>query len=709
MRPLPDRTPVRLHWSSFRPPNVGDDPIRDDRAGGWATVAQRRRSLIFGGALTVLLIVWTMWQALAPAGAHHAVVGTLFFVPADVVATVAALGAAARCGPEHSARRAWRLLACAFAVQLVGVVGQLAYESAGPVPVPSVIDIPYLAFYALLLAGLLSFPSGRLAGVARLRFWLDLAIVAVGGALAIAVVIPTRLTQLGPRPLNDAVLLAFPAGDLILLGAIGAILLRRTNIASAVPLRLLALGIVCFVVSKLILIGGTSHFQAGHGFDAVWLFGIALFALAAASEPGADVHEAVSDAERPAAAWAPYLAMLAASGLLIADHRSLLVVIIAVVITVLVCARQVLTSTDITGVRRLASHDETRDVLTGLPNRRQLITDLQTAIETASPTAQRTLVLFDLDGFKGYNDTFGHPAGDQLLARLAQQLQDALPASGRAYRLGGDEFCALVYRSPLSADEIGELGAAALSERGTGFAILASAGAVTLPAEATDVASALHVADRRMYGAKHNSNATSVAAQMRDVLLAAIAEQSESIVEQAELTEHMLDVGIFARDVARKMGLEPEQVELTLRTGELHDVGKIAIPESILHKPAPLNDDEWRFVRKHTLIGERVLSAAPALVPVAKLVRSTHERFDGGGYPDGLVGDQIPLPARIVFACDAYHAMVADRPYAAGVSEAEVRDELRLHAGTQFDPRVVEALVAVLDARSEVGSGADRV
>jgi two-component system cell cycle response regulator len=492
------------------------------------------------------------------------------------------------------------------------------------------------------------------------------------------------------------------------LGAIAAIVLRRTNIASTVPLRLLAAGIVGFVASQLILLGGAARSQTGHAFDVAWLLGITLFALAAATEPGAEVHAAVSDAERPAAAWAPYLAMLAACGLLIADHGSLVVVIMAVAVVMLVCARQIVMSTDLAGVQRLASHDATRDALTGLPNRRQLIADLQTAIETASPTAQRTLVLFDLDGFKSYNDTFGHPAGDQLLGRLGRQLQEALPESGRAYRLGGDEFGALVSRSPLRADEIGELGVAALSERGPGFAILASAGAVTLPAEATDVASALHAADRQMYAAKHSRSSTSVAAQMRDVLLAAIAEQSESIMEQAELTEHMLDVGVFARDVARQMGLVPEQIELTLRTGELHDVGKIAIPESILYKPGPLNDDEWLFVRKHTLIGERVLSAAPALIPVAKLVRSTHERFDGGGYPDGLIGEQIPLPARIVFACDAYHAMAANRPYAAAVSETEVRDELRRHAGTQFDPQVVEALEAVLDARTTVGSSADR-
>jgi diguanylate cyclase (GGDEF)-like protein len=391
--------------------------------------------------------------------------------------------------------------------------------------------------------------------------------------------------------------------------------------------------------------------------------------------------------------------MVVASVVLIADHRSLAVAIVAVGIAVLVCARQLLGSRELSAVPRLARQETTTDPLTGLPSRRKLIADLQTALDTASTTAERTLVLFDLDGFKGYNDMFGHPAGDQLLVRLAQRLQAALPASGQAYRLGGDEFAALVARGEICAEEIAKLGTAALTEKGPGFAIRASAGAITLPAEATDVASALHEADRRMYAVKHGG-AASLASQMRDVLLAAIAEQAESGDEPPELTEHMLDVGVFARDVAREMGLAPEQVELTMRTGELHDVGKIAIPESILYKPGPLNDDEWRFVRKHTLIGERVLSAAPAFVPVAKLVRSTHERYDGRGYPDGLAGEQIPLPARIVFACDAYHAMVADRPYAAGITEAEVRAELRRNAGTQFDPHVVDALIAVLDARA---------
>ena len=203
--------------------------------------------------------------------------------------------------------------------------------------------------------------------------------------------------------------------------------------------------------------------------------------------------------------------------------------------------------------------------------------------------------------------------------------------------------------------------------------------------------SALHIADTRMYEKKNGRRAATIIAQTRDVLLCATAEHS------ASLPGHMLEVGELSRNVARRLGLDAETVDLTLRTGELHDVGKIAIPASILNKPAPLTDNEWTFVRNHTLIGERVLNAAPALQPVAKLVRSTHERYDGAGYPDGLSGEQIPLPSRIVSACDAFHAMIAARPYAPGISESDARAELTRCAGGQFDPRVTDALLAELD------------
>ena len=137
---------------------------------------------------------------------------------------------------------------------------------------------------------------------------------------------------------------------------------------------------------------------------------------------------------------------------------------------------------------------------------------------------------------------------------------------------------------------------------------------------------------------------------------------------------------------------------------ELHDVGKVAIPDAIINKPGPLDDDEWAFMRRHTLIGERIVAAAPALGAVAQLVRASHERWDGDGYPDAIAGEDIPLGARIVAVCDAYDAIVSDRPYRRGRSAAEAMVELHRCAGTQFDPAVVDAFAAVLAAQGDAGA-----
>jgi two-component system cell cycle response regulator len=127
----------------------------------------------------------------------------------------------------------------------------------------------------------------------------------------------------------------------------------------------------------------------------------------------------------------------------------------------------------------------------------------------------------------------------------------------------------------------------------------------------------------------------------------------------------------------------------------LHDIGKVAIPDAILSKAGPLDAEEWAIVHQHTLIGERILAAAPALSQVAKLVRSSHERHDGTGYPEGMVSDEIPLGSRIVAVCDAFDAMIGPRPYRLGMTEQGALDELRRCAGTQFDPDVVDVFCAL--------------
>jgi two-component system, cell cycle response regulator len=130
----------------------------------------------------------------------------------------------------------------------------------------------------------------------------------------------------------------------------------------------------------------------------------------------------------------------------------------------------------------------------------------------------------------------------------------------------------------------------------------------------------------------------------------------------------------------------------------------MAIPDAILSKPGPLDEDDWDYVRKHTLIGERIVAAAPPLGPVARLVRSSHERWDGGGYPDGLAGESIPRGARIVFACDSFDAMTRERAYAPSRSPQEALAELRRCSGTQFDPVVVDAIVTVVEERLATGA-----
>jgi HD-GYP domain-containing protein (c-di-GMP phosphodiesterase class II) len=144
-------------------------------------------------------------------------------------------------------------------------------------------------------------------------------------------------------------------------------------------------------------------------------------------------------------------------------------------------------------------------------------------------------------------------------------------------------------------------------------------------------------------------------------------------------------------------------MEAVRQTGLLHDVGKVAIPDEILSKPGPLDESEWAFMKRHTVIGERIISAAPALAVVARLVRSTHERYDGDGYPDGLAGDDIPLIARIVAVCDAYDAMVTKRAYRAARDSSEAIAELRNCSARQFDPEVVEAFVSTLEDGGDRG------
>jgi diguanylate cyclase (GGDEF)-like protein len=195
------------------------------------------------------------------------------------------------------------------------------------------------------------------------------------------------------------------------------------------------------------------------------------------------------------------------------------------------------------------------------------------------------------------------------------------------------------------------------------------------------------------------------AAQAYRAVVASLAAALEA--RDGYTGEHSDDVHALSVAVARRLRLGDEQIAEVESVALLHDIGKIGIPDHVLHKPGPLDDEEWLLMREHPVIGERILRPLPGLSAVATAVRHEHERWDGGGYPDGLAGEAIPLASRIVLACDAYTALVSDRPYRKALSTATATEELRRCAGSQFDPRVVEALLACLDDPATLAAAPD--
>jgi two-component system, cell cycle response regulator len=189
-------------------------------------------------------------------------------------------------------------------------------------------------------------------------------------------------------------------------------------------------------------------------------------------------------------------------------------------------------------------------------------------------------------------------------------------------------------------------------------------------------------------GAGHESERSSRA------LLGTLSKQHPKLVE------HVDRVASLGEALAIKLGLPEPEVERTRLAAKLHDVGKSAVPAAIINKPGPLSQDEWALVREHTVIGERMLRATPGVAHVASLVRASHERFDGSGYPDGAAGKDIPLGSRIVFVCDSFDAMTSTRAYSEAKTTDVALDELKRCAGSQFDPVVVAAFADLLAGRA---------
>ncbi|HWM63425.1 MAG TPA: HD domain-containing phosphohydrolase [Solirubrobacterales bacterium] len=654
-----------------------------------------RRTVLFGGLLALcLLAAFVAHVAVGFGGPGTNALFNIWIYNALILTSAAACLLRSALVPRE--RLAWALLGVGLLLYSGGEIYYAAVLAGqASVPIPSPADGGYLAFYPLAYAALVALLRARI-GTFPVARWLDGAIVgsAVAALAAAFALGPIADASSEGQTLAVATNLAYPIADLTLLTMV-ATAASFTGWRPGRSWAVLGAGLLVLAVSDgvYLLQAAKGTYVEGTILDAGWLCGVLLVACAAWIKPGTMEprgSRAVRIIAIPAAAALVAIGIQAAERFATAPSAA---AVISLLTLVAVVVRLVLSLRESQGEARTKARESRTDELTGLPNRRALMLDLERAItRPAAAGSLRLLAMFDLDGFKLYNDTFGHPAGDALLERLGGRLERFAAAKGSAYRLGGDEFCLLAECTAAEVDAIVAGAGAALSERGEGFTVTASQGNVLLPSEAGSVKEALQLADRRMYANKV-SERTSAGSQSRDVLLTALRERQPQLAEQA------VDVAELALGVAEELGMEAEQRDETYRAAQLQGTGKMAIPDAILNKPGPLEDSEWEFVRQHTLIGERIIASAAALVPVARLVRSSGERWDGSGYPDSLRNEQIPLGARVIAVCEAYAAMISERPYSVAMLPSRALEELGRSAGSQFDPEVVAAFERVAAQR----------
>jgi two-component system cell cycle response regulator len=361
------------------------------------------------------------------------------------------------------------------------------------------------------------------------------------------------------------------------------------------------------------------------------------------------------------------------------------------------------------------------DELTGLLNRRGFHDLFETELERSRRSGQPlSLIVGDLDHFKSLNDRFGHAAGDRALEQLALILGTAKRRIDTAARIGGEEFAVILPDSDHHAAYI-------LAERMRRevretfmyepYELTISLGVSTFPLHGATAEAMVAQADDALYAAKAlgrdrsvvwGENLDTEVMETTGVVTPRTERHAATMRALAEVIDdrdhgsgaHSQAVSRYAGAIARELGLPAESIERVQFGGIVHDVGKIGVPEAVLQKPGWLDAEDWHEMRRHPEIGARILAGAQ-LADVSSWVLAHHERPDGTGYPNGLAGTAIPVEARILAVADAYEAMTTHRVYRAAMTAEQARTELVRCAGTQFDKRIVEAFLRVLDSPAE--------
>ena len=513
----------------------------------------------------------------------------------------------------------------------------------------------------------------------------------LGGAIALTCLVAVLVP--GDAQLDDDVLIGTAAAA----GLLGALLLLVDD------------GLPFWAFHAVALVGTALSTTAAYGWGSESAYGplpyvwVTLYVFYFFSRPAALVHLALmaggyalalveeSPTENPLDGWVATVATLLVTGYLISVVRDWF-------------AHLITRLSD-------AAH---RDPLTDLLNRRGFQEVFDVELERARRAGQPlSLIVGDIDRFKRVNDAHGHAAGDAVLRRVADAIRGAKRGFDRAARVGGEEFAVL-------APDCDEHGAYMLAERIRAAVhealvdkedapLTISFGISTHPLHGQSADGLLRTADQALYAAKRLGRNRSVisSAEVPGILahaprggngeghveLAALLNLAEALdVRDSGSATHCHRVGRFAELTARELGLPPEAVERVRLAGILHDVGRVAMPDSVAAKAGPLTADEWAWVRAHPAIGARMVETTE-YEDIRSWILFHHERPDGHGYPEGRRAEEVPLESAIIAVADAYEAMTSERPYRSALAPEEAADELRREAGRQFHADVVEALL----------------
>ena len=330
------------------------------------------------------------------------------------------------------------------------------------------------------------------------------------------------------------------------------------------------------------------------------------------------------------------------------------------------------------------------DNLTDLYNRRFFVEEMN-RLDTARQLPL-SIIIADINGLKIINDSLGHKKGDELIVKAAEILQQITREEDILARYGGDEFVILLPNTEAEkAREISQrIKAHSEKQEDEKLSISLGIGTATKNKIEQDIEEVLKKADNRMYQdklASSRSKKSEVVKSLQDIL----ADKS------GENEKHIRRMKKLARKLGEKIDLEQAELEKLEMLAEFHDIGKSSISREILTKPGYLNEQEWREIEKHPERGFKIISASEKFAIIGKEVLTHHERWDGGGYPRGLSGEEIPLLARIISIVDAYEVMTADRPYSDAVSREAALEELKQCAGSQFDPELTEHFVRIME------------